>query len=251
MNRISENKHSSYGTKIIWYTSFCVLLVFILLSDVSKAQFESQDQTIGGVIDSLSVCGADNTWNWKVSDNSYSYIDQAWIGTHRDWDDVGTTGEDFSGFFRNLYRTDKPGCGLLIGECGSARCCWASNCAGSIDIAGGTIWVRAGQPEVNLNFWVQGVNLVTSTPFGAHVNYGYARIICNAGQRVDSGVCVPITGSVTLNKTSCIAPCDVDLTWNTNSYQVATITKNSVDLTSVTTIDGVTATDASGGPISD
>ena len=180
----------------------------------------------------VGTCPQQIRANWPVADNNFSYIDQAWRGSYVTWDDIGQIGEDYSGYFQWVYRgwlsgNTKSGCSPP-GICGTSNCSTDSYAGNGPDKfpAGQTIFVRAGQSDVNLNFWVLGVELFGTTAYGAEADFGYARVYCDAGQKQGSGSCEDISGTISLDKSSCTAPCIVTADWNTNGLDTSWIYVN-------------------------
>src|SRR3989344_3556076 len=141
----------------------------------------------------------------SVSENRSNYITNVWIGGNAQWDDQ--IGYSISGS------------GFYSGSWPSGAFCRTEG------------WVGSGWIGQNFVFPLSGVNDSDSWTFQVlslqkrdagsagngtwgQVEYDYTVNLCDGGQMTSNNSCQWIGGSINASPTSCVAPCNTNVSWN-------------------------------------
>jgi len=176
-------------------------------------------------------CGSPECSNvWTVSDNDYSYINSAWRGSYRQWDDVSANRASVNGVEELYERSDNlgiPGWNKARPDCG----CGASGCPGSDNPLPDPFFQRLSENNVTLSMTVSAEEKFKTNgapgSFAGTAAFGVSQTICDPGERNINGQCVTITGTLNVTPLTCTSPCDVTISWNTNSLNNARVVRNS------------------------
>lgn len=153
----------------------------------------------------------------NMSDSSSEYVDYAWRGNMRSWDDqielrittVGVNGFDYS------ESVTSPGC-----TCGNG-------CASSDNPV--PIPVFSGGPsshQVNMSVTGYQLNNLVTNPVAAKAHFTVKTTVCDPDQKAENGACVKIVGDINLPAAECVEPCNIIVNWDTNSHKKVDIYKD-------------------------
>lgn len=202
-------------------------ILFFSLDAQAANQTITRDLTCSG----SGYCGSPACSEvWTVSDTDSSFITSAWRGSYRQWDDVAAIRATVNGVERLYERSDNldiRGWNTSRPDCG----CSDSGCTGSDNPGGRIIFQRFGETNVSISMNISAEEKfkTNGTPgtFAGTAAFGYARTVCDPGERNVNGQCVSVTGTLTVTPATCISPCDVTINWNTNSLNNARVVRNS------------------------